>query len=428
MKKRVGFLWCLIALLVVMAFAACGDGGSSGNGGDGSGSDGETVKIGCVYPLSGTNALLGEESLRGAQIAIDEANENGGLWGKQIELVIADAPDATAGQTETERLITKENLPLIFGSYSSGLANVNSDVAARYDIPFFELGGIGSDVMKKGYKYLWRTCCDAYDFGEAQAKFFDEVCAPELGTSASSAKLVIAHEDSLFGTSVAEGAIGVFKELGYSEANIKTLPYAAASVDLSSVILDAKAFAPDGFITISYVNDAILLGRQAKELNFLPSVWIGGGAGWAMKDTREGIGDDIFGIFDVDWPQYNMNKDNVKGLDEYIALYEDAYGETPRSGHSLGNYVGMQMMLKVLESAGSFDKDAIKAAASKVDDPVGTYTGGWGCKFDETGQNKNAPAVMFMWEADGLGAVWPEDSAVYTPEIPMKSWADKANG
>ena len=414
----------VVCLALTMALSACGS--KSGDSGDAKTEGGGTVKIGCVFPLSGTNALLGGESLRGAELAVDELNANGGLWGNQVELVIADAPDVTAGQTETERLITKDQLPLIFGSYSSGLANVNSDVAARYDIPFFELGGIGSDVMEKGYEYLWRTCCDAIAFGTTQADFYEQACREELGVKKEDAKITITHEDSLFGTSVAEAAEKQFEKLGYTKANIKVLPYSAASVDLSTVILDSKAYNPDVFLAISYVNDAILLGRQAKELNFQPPVWIGGGAGWAMKDTQDGIGKDIYGIYDVDWPQYAMNRDNVQGLDEYIQLYKDKFGEEPRSGHSLGDYVGAQMMFKVLQNAGSFDKDAIKEAASKIDDPIGTYTGGWGCKFDERGQNIQAPAVMFMWGKDALEAVWPENFAVTDLVLPMPTWAEKA--
>lgn len=432
MKKNI---WKIVSVMLLLVFVLTGcaqeaappEQETPAETPENSAETGEPVRLGCVFPLSGPNALLGEESLRGAELAVKELNAAGGLWGRQVELVIADAPDISSGQTETERLITKEGVELVFGAYSSALANVCSDVAARYDIPYFELGGIGSDIMQKGYKYLWRTCCDATAFGQGQAHFFDEAVVPALGLGRENSRVVIAHEDSLFGTSVGESAQATLLELGYLESNIKMTPYNASSVDLSSVILDAKKFEPDAFITISYVNDAILLGRQAKELNFLPKVWIGGGAGWAMKDTQEGIGKGIYGIYDVDWPQYAMNKDNVSGLDEYMKYYEDTYGHAPRSGHSLGDYVGAQMMLQILEVAGSLDKDAIYEAAYAKDEPVGTYTGGWGCKFDETGQNINAPAVMFMWTDEELVAVWPEKYAVTDPVIPMPTWDEKEN-
>ena len=418
MKRNLSML-LIIVLVATLGFAGCG--------GDSPSTDAEgVVQIGCVFPLSGANALLGEESLRGAQLAVKEVNEAGGLWGKQIELVIADAPDVTAGQTETERLITKDEVELIFGAYSSSLANVVSDVCARYDIPYFELGGIGSDIMQKGYKYLWRTCCDAIAFGYGQATFYDEALMPELGMTRDNSKIVIAHEDSLFGTSVGEAAYEKFIDFGYPKTNIKRIPYNAQSVDLTTIIMDSKSFEPDCFITIGYVTDAVLLGRQSQELNFQPKTWIGGGAGWAMKDTKEGIGKGIYGIYDVDWPQYAMDRENTPGLDEYVDYYTDTYGEAPRSGHSLGDYVGAQMMLEVLDVAGSFDKDAVYDAAYAKDEPAGTYTGGWGCKFNETGQNINANAVMFMWTMDELVAVWPYEYAVTDLVIPMPTWAEKA--
>lgn len=420
MKKK-NYLLISVILIIALAFTGCGGGGGSEKV---STSD-ETVKIGAIFPLSGSNALLGEESLRGAQLAIDEINANGGLWGQQIELDIADAPDATAAQTEAERLINKDGVKLMFGAYSSSLSNVISDVAARYEVPYFELGAIGTDIMTKGYPYLWRTSAEAPQFGTGQAKFFTEVALPKLGIDKANAKIALAHEDSLYGTSVAEAAIVALKELGYKEANLKEIPYSATSVDLSSVILDAKAFNPDGFLTVSYVTDQILLSRQAEELNFSPKVWIGAGGGMSMMPTLEAVGNGMYGLTGIDFPQYDVNKDNINGIDEYIALYKETYKEEPRSGHSMTNYAGAQIMLDVLKDAGSLDKDAIKEAAAAIDKPANTYTGGYGVKFDERGQNLNAPLVIGMWTLDKLVAVWPEEFAIAEPVVPIPAWADK---
>ncbi|MBW3004149.1 ABC transporter substrate-binding protein [Candidatus Woesearchaeota archaeon] len=50
----------------------------------------DTIKIGFSGPLTGPVARLGEWSLRGAQTAIDEINEAGGIDGKMLELVVED--------------------------------------------------------------------------------------------------------------------------------------------------------------------------------------------------------------------------------------------------------------------------------------------------------------------------------------------------
>jgi branched-chain amino acid transport system substrate-binding protein len=48
------------------------------------------IKIGVVGVLSGPAAFFGEDGLRGAQIAVDEINSNGGIDGREIELVSED--------------------------------------------------------------------------------------------------------------------------------------------------------------------------------------------------------------------------------------------------------------------------------------------------------------------------------------------------
>lgn len=426
MKRKFYFL-VSVMLILTLALTGCGGGGASeetSGEGDGAATD-EPVILGAIFPLTGSNALLGEESLRGAQLAIDEINAAGGLWGRQIELNIADAPDATAAQTEAERLVTKDGVQLMFGAYSSSIANVASDVCARYEVPYFEFGGIGTDIMKKGYPYLWRTCAGAPGFGLGQAQYLTEVCLPVLGKDPSAAKVVLAHEDSLYGTSVAEAAIAALLEAGYQQANLKEIPYGATSVDLSSVILEAKSFNPDAIFTVSYVNDQILLARQAEELNFQPAVWLGAGGGMSMMPTLEAVGNGMYGLAGIDFPQYDVNTDLIKGIDEYIAAYQAAYGEYPRSGHSMTNYAGTMILFDILTEAGSLDKDAIKETATAIDKPLNTYTGGYGVKFDETGQNINAPLVMGMWTTEKLVAVWPEDFAIQDPVIPIPPWTEK---
>lgn len=421
MKKKIYFL-ISVMLIMSLALTGCGgDGGEADNGGD---SDGPVI-LGAVFPLTGPNALLGDESLRGAQIMVDELNASGGMWGREVVLNVADAPDATAAQTEAERLITKDGVEIVFGAYSSAIANVVSDVCARYEVPYFEFGAIGTDIMKKGYPYLWRTCAGAPGFGVGQAEYLTEICLPVLGIEVADAKVVLAYEDSLYGTSVAEAATEALLASGYNAANIKDIPYAATSVDLSSVILDARSFEPDAIFSVSYVNDQILLARQAEELNFSPAVWVGAGGGMSMMPTLEAVGNGMFGLTGIDFPQYEVDKDQITGVEEFVAKYEEAYGAFPRSGHSMTNYAGMQIMLDILKDAGSLDKDAIKEAAASIDVPMNTYTGGYGAKFDETGQNTNAPLVIGMWTTEKLVAVWPEEFAIEEPVIPIPSWSDK---
>src|SRR5512136_2594367 len=79
----------------------------------------EMIRIGTLYPMTGPLALLGTEEWRGAEVARVAQNEKGGVLGKKIQFVRADAPDAKAATAEAERLITVEKVKVIVGSYSS---------------------------------------------------------------------------------------------------------------------------------------------------------------------------------------------------------------------------------------------------------------------------------------------------------------------
>ena len=70
----------------------------------------QELKLGALYPFSGGLALLGDESFRGVQLAVDERNAAGGINGRQITLVKADAVDASQAVGEARRLTSVENV------------------------------------------------------------------------------------------------------------------------------------------------------------------------------------------------------------------------------------------------------------------------------------------------------------------------------
>src|SRR5665647_694248 len=92
----------LIAVIVLSTLTAC-----SGGGGTSSTSK-EPIVIGTLLPKTGTGAVFGQAIWQGFEVARMMVNEDGGIDGRMIEFVDADAPDPTAGSTEAERLISQE--------------------------------------------------------------------------------------------------------------------------------------------------------------------------------------------------------------------------------------------------------------------------------------------------------------------------------
>ena len=124
------------------------------------------LKLGALYPFSGGLALLGDESFRGVQLAVDERNAAGGINGDKIMLVKADAVDANQAVGEARRLTSVENVAAIFGSYASGISQAATQVTELAGVPYFELGAIADTITGRGFKYVFRSNPPAKNIAE----------------------------------------------------------------------------------------------------------------------------------------------------------------------------------------------------------------------------------------------------------------------
>jgi branched-chain amino acid transport system substrate-binding protein len=374
------------------------------------------LRIGAVYPISGSLALLGEESWRGAEIARQFRNQKGGVAGRQVEFVRADVPDVNAAKSEAERLISRESMKFLIGTYSSSLSLAASEVAARAGVTFFELGGISDQITERGYKTIFRTCPKAQLFSRSQLAFVRDWLAPQLKKKPAEMRVSLVHEDSAYGSSIARNLEAEAKATGIPLVSI--VPYDSKAIDLSSVILRLKNDKPDVVVGVSYANDAILLGRQAKELGLDIKAFIGTGGGHSLSGFAEALGAGSDGVFNVDFTQYEVNLKFTPGLPEFVEAYKKAFNSAPRSGHSLTNFMGANVLFDVLEKTGG-DLDAAKfrTAALAYEAKPGTTATGWGVKFGENGQNTLAETFLTEWQNKKLVTVWPEGPAVAKPSL-----------
>jgi len=373
------------------------------------------VKFGALYPFSGQLALLGEESARGLELAVEEINAAGGIQGEQIVLVRGDAVDNNQAIGEARRLTSLEGVKAIFGTYSSARSIAASQVTELAGIPYFELGAVAEEVTDRGMKYLFRTNPTADDMAKMVVEMVVEKVAAGIGKEPTELKIAIIHEDSSYGTSVAERQNVYAKEAGLNV--VTTQAYPAATVDMSSLVLDLKNREVDIVFQTSYQNDSVLFLQQSNEAGFKPSAIIGGGGGYSMQPTADAVGHDVIeGVLDVDFTQYNVNTEYTPGLEQFVQAYQNKYGSAPRSGHSLNNYVGAKVILEALGKASDFEPDTIVETVKSIDIEPGVTAAGYGFKFGENNQNERAEMTGMQWQNGELVTVYPDSAAI----VPIK--------
>src|SRR6266702_5842067 len=221
-------------------------------------------KIGLLEPLTGPLAGEGKRHLEGYEIVRDMINERGGVMGKKLVFTVADAPDPTAAASEANRLIAREGVKIITGTFSSRLCGAASEVAARHDVIYWESSCVDPRFNKRGLKHVYRTEIDATGFGWYNVEFIAKHLAPRLNLKPNQIKIAFLSEDSSYGQGVTESARQRAKtEFGMQEVMLEYYNWQTLN-DMTPTILKMKQLNPDVVHHISFSNDGVLFWRQAK--------------------------------------------------------------------------------------------------------------------------------------------------------------------
>jgi len=392
----------------------------------------DVFKIGALYPLSGPMALLGNHDMNGVELATDIFNERGGVKGKKVKLIKADGPTTDAARSEAERLVNVEKLNVIFGTYSSSLSFVASAVAEKHNKIYWETGAIADNITQRNFKYLFRTSTNSSAFGFAAADFIMTKLAKDLKINIKGLKVAIAHEDSLYGTSVMAAAGKRLKQNGVNVVAQES--YSKTITDLAPIVMKFKMLKPDIILTTCYTNDAVLWSRQMREMNLDVKAFVGTGGGHGVLDFAKALGKDSDGVFSADFPLVkdpkSLNPKIDPPLNTVRERYKKKYGDYPDL-HAMSAFTGAWVFYtQVLAKTASLNPDTIKKAAYKIDIPVGGTHMGWGVKFNEKsaepGQNERAFSVMMQWQGGLNYCVWPDKYAERKAiMIPLPEWKDR---
>src|SRR6185295_2385778 len=387
-------------------------------------------KIGVLEPLTGPLAGEGKRHLEGFEIVRDLINERGGVMGKKLSFVVADVPDPTAAASEANRVITRENVKIVTGTFSSRLCGAASEAAARHNVIYWETSCVDPRFNKRGLKNVYRTEIDATGFGWYNIEFIVKHLAPRFNLKPNQLKIAFISEDSSYGQGVTESALARAKELGLQVvAPVEYYNFQTIN-DMTPIIVKLKQLNPDIVHHIAYTNDAPLFWRQAREQNFQFKALVHAGAtGYGGADFGKAMGNDANGVFALQEPGPGFKLDSLKPEGQKIEKeFRDAIqkrtGSYPLGAHQLAGG-GLWLLKLVLDKSQSDDPDKFRAAVMSLDLPTGTMINGWGVKFNETGQNSNERVQHYMlqWQNGQLVSVWPEEFTTNRAKwIPLGAW------
>lgn len=117
----------------------------------------DTIKIGSFLSVTGPASFLGDPELKTLQLYIDKINAEGGVAGKQLELIhYDDAGDANKARTFAKRLIDNDTVDIILGGTTTGTTMAALPLAERANIPFISMAG-GIEITQPVKQWVFKT-------------------------------------------------------------------------------------------------------------------------------------------------------------------------------------------------------------------------------------------------------------------------------
>lgn len=394
----------------------------------------DAIKIGVLLPFTGPWAKNGNESFVAMEIAREMINERGGINGKKVEFVRGDAVNPNAGRSEAERIIAQDGVKLITGTYASPLGVAISAAAERHGVIHWETIAAADIITKRGYKYVFQVGPAASRYGAAALDFARDVLAAKMKKGFKELKIALLWENRAFGTAVGIGVRDYAKHLGvtlvYDEG------YDQFMTDMTPLVQKLKDINPDVLIAISFINDAVLFQRKAKELNFYVGAMIGVSAGYSVPDLKDSVGNSVNGVFVSDLPvqvkSSALNPQILKDADEFFRRYEKIQNRVA-AGHAVASFAALWTLFNdVLPKVKSMDPEEIRKVALTLDLPDGQLVNGSGVKFTnfdwetdpkDAGQNLRSAIGVWQWQDAGARQVYPTNLATHDAiMVPLPQW------
>ena len=329
----------------------------------------KAIKIGYPVILSGPGALIGEPSLKGAQMYVDEVNAKGGVLGRKLELVVRDTKGNADEAVRVARdLILRENVDFLVGTLTSAEGPAVSPVAKENKVVFV-VPVVKTDQLVTPanlHPYVFRTASNTTIEGRSAAEIMAKWNVKRVATMS---------QDYAFGQDVTRAFVTHLKKLRPDIEIVDQQWPKLGEADYTPFINAQIAKKPDAIFTSLWGGHFVTFVKQAKPLKYFDMVKgnvVAAGEAGAIE-TAKAMGDDYpFGIVANAYDAFNWT-DGPPAHQAYTARLKTFLKEEHPSSWPITGYIGMQVLTAAIQKAGSTDSDKVSKAMQDltVDTPIG---------------------------------------------------------
>ena len=325
-------------LLSLLAVSALATGLLAGCGGEEKAADSNVIKVGVFLPLTGDNAAGGELELRGIKLANQLHPE---VLGKKVELVVADnKSDKAEAASVAARLIEKDKVSAIVGSYGSSLSMAAGNIVKENKVPAVGTSCTNPQVTANN-DYYFRACFIDPFQGKVMAEY-----AHQNGFK----KVAIVQEVS---NDYSVGLAKFFREefvklTGDENSIVDVANYQTGDKDFTAILTNIKALNPDAVFAPGNFTESALLVKQARQLG-IDAQFMGGDT-WETQEFIDVGGKDVEGV--ALSTAFDREKASTEEAKKFLDAYTKEYNGEPSALTAMA-YDAYLIAVSGIEKAGT---------------------------------------------------------------------------
>ena len=320
----------------------------------------ETLKIGFV--------VAGERVTypNGAEMAVTEINQRGGLLGTPVELIghINQEAGPEVSVQIAETLIVEDGIIALIGPNRSSHAVEVGPIAQRYGIPMVTTTATNPNVTNAGDFVFMASFTDSFQ-GAVMAQF----ATADLNLTTAA---LITRKGDLYTEGISEFFALNFSKLGGEI--VANEFYEGDPSDFTAQLTNIAAAKPDALFISGFTLDIALITGQARAIPLLnadgePIIFLGADA-WDSQLLFDNEAAEVEGSFFSGHFSPDTDEPNARA---FVNTYESIYESTPTGGVAV-SYDAVKLLLEAVERAGSLDPEKIQEQLAATENYIGATT------------------------------------------------------
>ncbi|HZS34409.1 MAG TPA: branched-chain amino acid ABC transporter substrate-binding protein [Methylomirabilota bacterium] len=363
----------------------------------------KVLKIGLSFPLTGADADSADAITKGAQMAIDEINQKGGVGGYKLEAVVFDSATPAAGQydpaqaaTNVRKFVADSQVIALVGPQMSGEGKAISPILSEADLATITPSSTNPDITDPKFKSQYRPKGKAVYFRTVTT---DAYQGPNMANHAfhnlKVKSVYVLDDGGAFGVGIADSFSRRAQELGIKILGRDRLDPKEA--DYKTILTKIKGMNPDAIYYGGVQQAAVKLARQAYEV--MPNVHKLGSDGIYDLGFPEQAGKEAA----AGWWATNASPEMLsdKKAAEWINKFKSKYNREPQN-YSITAYNGVLVIADAIDRVAKSGKPVTRSAVRDAMEKTSLKNTLQGTiEFDENGDIKNKIVSLYQVSKDG---------------------------